>query len=91
MNHFTATQLVTPGVLVYDDERRKQYEKYQNMVDRAGFLNEKEKRNWALLGNLLTTDQLKKGAQIIISEEMRRQKIRMQLEKIKPTKEQHGG
>lgn len=91
MNHFTATQLVNPGAIVYDEDRRKRYEKYQKVVEGAGFLSDREKRNWAILGSLLSDEQLEKGVQLIINEDMYRLQMRKKLEKVKPTKEQYGG
>jgi hypothetical protein len=83
---FTAQQLLDPGNIVYDDERRKCQERYQKAVERASFLDEREKRNWALLGSLLTKEQLLEGEKLIIDEDLRRLQVRKQLEVIKPIK-----
>jgi hypothetical protein len=84
---FTSQQLLNPGNIVYDDERRKAKERYLQAVERASFLDEREKRNWALLGSLLTGQQLLEGEKLIIDEDLRRLQVRRQLEAIKPVKD----
>ena len=91
MKIFTPIQLLHPGVIHYDDERRKLKARYEGAVKRAGFLSEREKRNWLLLSYMLTAEQLKMGEQLIIDEDMRRLQMRQQLEKIKPKKEKRHG
>lgn len=81
---FTPQQLLNPGNIVYDDERRKAQDRYQKAVERSSFLDEREKRNWALLGSLLSKKQLMEGEAIIINEDLRRLQVRRQLEVIKP-------
>lgn len=81
---FTSQQLLNPGNIVYDDDRRKYQDRYQQAVERASFLDEREKRNWSLLGSLLTKKQLLEGERLIIDEDLRRLKVRKELEVIKP-------
>ena len=83
---FTAQQLLNPGNIVYDVDRRKCQDRYQQAVERASFLDEREKRNWALLGSLLTKKQLLEGERLIIDEDLRRLRVRKELEIIKPIK-----
>jgi hypothetical protein len=83
---FTAQQLLNPGDIAYDEERRKCQDRYQKAVERALFLDEREKRNWALLGNLLSRKQLMEGEKLIINENLRRLQVQKQLEAVKPIK-----
>ncbi|MBU0727575.1 hypothetical protein KKA95_02720, partial [Patescibacteria group bacterium] len=77
---------VDPGI-IYDQQRRASLDRYQKAVERAGFLNERDKRNWGLLAHMLTTEQLVEGEKLIINEDLRRLKMRQKLERIKPSKE----
>jgi len=75
----------------YDEDRKKKQVRYQGAVKRAAFLSEKEKKHWAILGFVLTTQQLKEAEHIIIDEDLRRLGTRQQLEKIKlKTEIRHG-
>lgn len=58
--------------------------RYQEAVKRAGFLSEQEKVNWFILGGSLTLKELQSAEKVIINEDLRRLKVRDQLEKIKP-------
>ena len=80
-------QIVGPGALVYDEQRRNKLGRYKEAVRRAGFLSNRDKENWYLLAHIMTTDQLREGEQIIINEDLRRLRIKYKLEKIKPNKE----
>ncbi|MBU0576980.1 hypothetical protein KJ742_07845 [Patescibacteria group bacterium] len=77
-------QLVDPGALVYDDKRREQQSRYQDAVNRAGFLSDQEKKNWLMLGHSLTTEQLSMGERLLTKEGLRRLRTQQQLERIKP-------
>lgn len=85
-----ARQLINPGVLKEDKKRREKRDRFKEAVRRARFLNSDEKRNWTLLGYLLTNKQLEAAERLIISENLRRLKIKQKLEKIKPKEKRHG-
>lgn len=75
--------------IIYTEERKKQQERYQAAVERAQFLAKEEKRHWALLGYILTTNQLMEAEHLIIDEDLRRLATQESLEKIKPLKNQY--
>ena len=77
--------------VIYTDERKKKQSRYQEAVKRAHFMDEEEKRHWALLGYILTTDQLHQAEHLIIDEDLRRLATQEKLEKIKPSSEQRYG
>jgi hypothetical protein len=91
MQYFTTAQLLHPGNISYDDERRKKMERYEKAVKRAQFLSEREKRNWLLLGHMLSKQQLLEAEKLIINEDLRLLNVRQQLEKIKPVKDKRNG
>ena len=78
-------QIINPGILDLTEKRQKKLNNYKKAVNRAGFLNNSEKSNWITLGYLLTDEQLAEAQQLIINEDLRRLKIRKQLNRIKPT------
>ncbi len=84
--NITQRQIANPGIYEYDDRKRKAFMRYKESVGNANFLNESEKRNWKLLGYLLSAEQLKQAEKLIISEGLRMLKMKKQLEIIK-TKE----
>ena len=57
--------------IIYGDERLKAQERYQGAVKRAIFLSDKERRHWAVLGYVLTTDQLREAESLIIDEDLK--------------------
>lgn len=73
--------------IVYGEERLKAQERYQGAVERATFLDDKERKHWAILGYILTTDQLKGAERLIIDEDLKRLNTRHQLEILKSNKE----
>lgn len=80
----------TAGI-IYSDERKKRQSRYLKAVERAHFLDEKEKRHWALLGYILTGAQLKEAEHLIIDEDLRLLATQEQLEILKPSTEQRYG
>ena len=80
----SATQLMNPGVIDYDDNRHKKMQRYKDAVKRAKFLNKDQKDRWNMLGYCLETDQLEEAEDIIINENLRRLKTKQSLEKLKP-------
>lgn len=70
--------------IIYSEDRKKCQQRYQDAVNRAHFLAAEEKRHWALLGYILTTNQLKEAEHLIIDEDLRRLATQEQLESIKP-------
>lgn len=72
--------------VIYSEERKKCQERYQAAVERAHFLANEEKKHWALLGYILTTNQLKEAEHLIIDEDLRRLATQEKLESIKPLK-----
>jgi hypothetical protein len=70
--------------VIYSEERKKCQERYQAAVERAHFLEAQEKKHWALLGYILTTEQLKEAEHLIIDEDLRRLATQESLERIKP-------
>ena len=91
MQYFTSSQLLHPGNIKYDDERREKMERYEKAVERATFLSKREKRNWLLLGHMLSKKQLIEAEKLILNEDLRLLRMKQQLEKIKPTKEKKNG
>jgi len=91
MQYFTTAQLLHPGNIKYDEERREKMERYKKAVERATFLGKREKRNWLLLAHMLSKQQLIEAEKLIINEDLRYLKVRQQLEKIKPTTEKRHG
>lgn len=82
--------LFSTGAIVYSEERRKKQERYQEAVQRAGFLSEREKENWRILTYILDDQQLLEAEKAIINEDLRRLETRHKLEKIKPIIKKHG-
>ena len=77
--------------IIYSEERKKTQSRYQEAVNRAHFLDEKEKKHWHLLGYILDTKQLQQAEHLIIDEDLRRLATQEKLEKIKPsTEKKHG-
>jgi len=77
--------------VIYSDQRKKNQQRFQEAVTRAQFLHDNEKKHWALLGYILTTDQLKEAELLIIDEDLRRLATQEQLERIKPSSgKRHG-
>lgn len=58
--------------IIYTEEHNKGQTKYQDAVSQAHFLNEIAKKHWALLGYMLTTEQLKEAERLIIDEDLKR-------------------
>ena len=81
------TQVINPGIIAYDVKRQRSMQRYQKAVERAGFLSDRDKRNWGLLAHMLTTEQLQEGEKLIINEDLRRLKMRQKLERVKKNKE----
>lgn len=77
--------------IIYSEERKKSQARYQEAVKRAQFLAADEKAHWALLGYILTADQLKEAEGLIIDEDLRRLATQEELEKIKPSSEKRHG
>ncbi len=80
----------TAGI-IYSEERQKSQTRYLEAVKRAHFLDEKEKKHWALLSYILTGAQLKEAEHLIIDEDLRRLATQEKLEKIKPNSERRHG
>jgi len=78
---------INAGALKYDEEKRAALSRYTAAVERSAFLKREEKDHWELLGALLTYDQLQLAEKLIISEDLRRLKMKQDLEKIKPQQE----
>ena len=87
--NFIPQEPFNPGIIEYDEKRHKQIQRFKEAVERAKFLNKSEKRNWTLLGYLLTNQQLLKAERLIISEDLRRMKVKKELEVIKPKEKKH--
>ncbi|MBN2096165.1 hypothetical protein JW752_02065 [Candidatus Peregrinibacteria bacterium] len=79
-------QLISPGAIDYDQKRHNAQTRYQKAVEKAQFLTDRQKEEWALLGYSLENDQLKEAEQLIISKNLSHLKTRHQLEKLKPKK-----
>lgn len=78
--------------IIYSEERTKAQARYQGSVERAGFLSDSERKHWAVLGYVLTTEQLRRAELLIIDEDLNRLKTKQQLEILKPIKEtRHAG
>lgn len=84
---YTSAQLLHAGNIKYDEDRKAKLERYEKAVERATFLNKREKRNWLLLSCMLSKQQLLEAEKLIINEDLRLLKMHQQLEKIKPTKD----
>ena len=69
---------------IYDQAREAAQERYQKAVLRARFLKGRQRINWSVLGGSLTTKELKEAEAAIIEEDLRRLKMKHQLERIKP-------
>ena len=82
--HITQQQFINPGVLELTKKRQEVLDRYKSAVKRAKFLDTKEKDNWIMMGYLLTNEQLTEAERLIINEDLRRLKVRGQLERIKP-------
>ena len=70
--------------IIYNEPWYKAQIRYQEAVKRAGFLSNEEKVNWFILGGSLTLKELQEAEKVIINEDLRRLKVRGELEKIKP-------
>lgn len=70
--------------IIYSEERKKSQAQYQEAIERAHFLDKKEKEHWAILGYILTTEQLKEASHLIIDEDLRRLATHESLERMKP-------
>lgn len=79
----TPRQLINPGVIEYDEKRRNALERFKEAVRKAEFLKDPEKNNWTILGYLLTNEQLAEAEKLILNEDLRRLRIRKQLEILK--------
>jgi len=79
-------QLISPGAIDYDQKRHDIQVRYQKAVEKAQFLNGRQKEEWALLGYSLDNGQLKNAEQLIITKNLNHLKTRRQLEKLKPKK-----
>ena len=77
-------QITNPGILKYDDERKKRLKRFKEAVNRSSFLKDKEQKEWKTMGYILTNEQLRESEILIIDEDLRRLRTRHQLEKIKP-------
>jgi len=91
MQYFSTTQLLHPGNIKYDEDRKQKMERYKKAVERAQFLSKREKRNWLLLGHMLSKKQLVEAEKLILNEDLRYLKVRQQLERIKPSQEKRHG
>ncbi|MBN1258800.1 hypothetical protein JXA05_03520 [Candidatus Peregrinibacteria bacterium] len=67
----TPRQLINPGVLKLDEKRREAVTRFKEAVARAKFLNSDEKRNWTVLGYLLTGEQLMEAQKLIIGQDLK--------------------
>ena len=79
-------QIILPGVIVYDEIRKKYQEGYQKAVKQAGFLEEEEKKKWSILGYKMPTPQLKKAQLAILSHNLETMTTRRQLDQLKSIK-----
>ena len=77
--------------IVYDEKRKKLQERFQRAVERAQFLDKREKENWSLMGYGLSNDDLQKAERVIITEDLKRLHFKEKLERIKPSSEKHNG
>jgi hypothetical protein len=73
--------------IVYDEKRKKLQDRFQRVVERAQFLNKREKENWSLMGYGLSNEDLQKAERVIISEDLKRLHFKEKLERIKPSSE----
>jgi len=73
--------------VIYSEERKKKQLRYKEAVKRAHFLSSADKKNWSLLGYMLTTEQLAEAERLIIDEDLRRLATQEKLERIKPGSE----
>lgn len=76
-------QLINPGIYEYSDKRKKQQERLKKAIQKADFLTEEEKKDWTVLGYMLSTPQLAEMEQTILKKELHLLKIKHQLEKLK--------
>ena len=83
--------MVHSAGIIYTEERKKRQQRYQEAIKRAHFLEAEEKKHWALLGYILTNDQLQEAEHLIIDEDLRRLATQEQLEKIKPSPKKRYG
>lgn len=81
--NITNQQILHPGVIDDSEKHAKQLARFREAVNRAKFLDKKEKRHWALLSHILTTEQLSEGERMIINEDLRLLETKQNLEKIK--------
>lgn len=86
----TSQQIVNPGVIEIDKKRYNKMAEFKESVKRAQFLNEQEKKNWNTLGYILTNEQLDEARNLIINEDLKRLKVKTQLEKLKNPSQKNG-
>lgn len=72
------------SAVIYDQTRHNTLLRFNQAVRRAGFLTDKEKINWYVMGVSLTNEELQQAERVIINEDLRILKVRGQLQKIKP-------
>ena len=77
------TQIMNPGILEYDDRRRRELARFQEAVSKAKFLDNNQRRKWQNLAYLLTNDQLEEIRTLLIVENLHRLKAQGKLEKLK--------
>jgi len=77
--------------IIYNQKRKEAQEGYQKAVERADFLDAKEKKKWGLLGFVLQTKELDEARKLIINEHLRRLKMKESLEKIKAAQKRKNG
>lgn len=82
-----APVLINPGILEYDDNRRRQIERYKEAVHKKKFLNNEQRRKWERMAYLLSTPELQQAAQLILQEDVQRLKMQGKLEKLRSNKE----
>ncbi len=83
----SATQLITPAIFDFDDQRRKEIAEFKQAVERARFLDTEKRRDWKAMAYLLTNAQLAQANQYLLAENLQRLKTQGKLEKLKPNQE----
>ena len=76
-------EAVNPGIFAIDNKRQKQLARFHEAVNRSRFLNEEQRKYWKLYGHMLSHSALRSAEKLIISEDLRRFKMKHQLEIIK--------
>ncbi len=87
--NITNQQLTHPGIFDSSKKRLNQLKRFKEAVKQAKFLLKNEKRNWLLLGYILTASQLLEAERLIINEDLRALKIKQKLERLKPKPSQN--